>query len=113
METFVKGDIIVISFPYTDLSKSTPRPAFVIKQRDPNNLIICPITSSENREKYSYEISSDSLMSGDLRKDKSFIKYDMITTLHKSKLKYNHSIGRLKNDVTAEVIKKIVDYLLN
>lgn len=104
MESFVKGDIIVISFPFTDLSTTKLRPAFVIKEKDDYNCIICPITSSMKRAKYGFKLSKNNFQEGDLKKDESYIMYDHITTLEKSLIKYK--IGNLKTDITSKIVKK-------
>lgn len=45
MEGFVKGQIVVVPFPFSDLSDLKKRPAMVISSLDGNNLILAQITS--------------------------------------------------------------------
>lgn len=42
MEKFVKGDIVVIPFPFSDLSRNKKRPAFVIKDLPDNDHFTLP-----------------------------------------------------------------------
>jgi len=41
MGKFVKGDIIIIPFPFTDLSKNKKRPAFVVADLKRDDIIVC------------------------------------------------------------------------
>ena len=47
MEKLVKGDIVVIPFPYSDLSNTKRRPAFVITAFPNMKAILCQITSQK------------------------------------------------------------------
>lgn len=46
MAKFVRGDVVVVPFPFSDLSQSKRRPALVITSLDGDGLILCQITSS-------------------------------------------------------------------
>ena len=52
MERFVKGDIVVIPFPFSDLTEAKRRPALVVAKLDGNDLILCQITSQLFRDRY-------------------------------------------------------------
>ena len=45
---FQKYDIILVNFPYTDLSKVKKRPALVLKNLEGNNIIVCQITTKRH-----------------------------------------------------------------
>jgi len=45
MGRFVKGDVVVMPFPYSDLSATKKRPALVIAALDGDDVILCQITS--------------------------------------------------------------------
>ena len=45
MGRFVVGDIVVVSFPFSDLSGQKLRPALVLAHGEFDNLILCQITS--------------------------------------------------------------------
>ena len=45
MEGLVKGDIIVINFPFSDLTQFKSRPALIIKVPKGEDVIICQITA--------------------------------------------------------------------
>jgi len=61
MERFVKGDVVVIPFPFSDLSGSKRRPALVISNLEGNDLILCQITSKNIKDDYAIELKDDDI----------------------------------------------------
>jgi len=47
MERFVKGDVVVLPFPYTDFSSVKKRPAVVIATLKEQNVILAQITTNQ------------------------------------------------------------------
>ena len=45
MAKFIKGDVVVIPFPFSDLSQSKRRPALVVVSLEGDDAILCQITS--------------------------------------------------------------------
>ncbi len=45
MGKFVKGDVIVVPFPFSDLSASKKRPALVVASLKGDDVILCGYTS--------------------------------------------------------------------
>ena len=52
MERFVKGDIVVIPFPFSDLSDVKRRPALILASLRGEDIILCQITSQNIRDQY-------------------------------------------------------------
>ncbi len=52
MARFVKGDIVVVPFPFSDLTSAKKRPALVIAELEGDDLILCQITSQQIRDRY-------------------------------------------------------------
>ena len=61
MAKFVKGDIVVVPFPFSDLSQSKRRPALVIAALDGDDLILCQITSQTVNDKYALTLDEKGL----------------------------------------------------
>jgi mRNA interferase MazF len=53
MERPVKGGIVVITFPFSDLSASKRRPALVMENMTGDDVILCQITSIAKNDQYS------------------------------------------------------------
>ncbi|SRR6266581_3203204 len=49
MARFVSGEIVVVPFPFTDLSSTKVRPALVLASLTRGDLILCQITSQSAR----------------------------------------------------------------
>lgn len=47
MGRFIKGDVVVIPFPFSDLTMSKRRPALVLAELSGDDLILCQITSQQ------------------------------------------------------------------
>ena len=79
-----RGDIVLVSFPFTDLSSSKRRPALVISP-DPFNeqgrdVVLIAITSQEPDDN-AVTIDEDDCVDGALPK-KSFVKLSKLFTVH-------------------------------
>ncbi len=109
MERFVKGDIVVLPFPFSDLSGTKRRPALVIKHFSGDDIILCQITASRSDE-YSVYITSTDFIEGYLPHD-SFIRTNKIFTAD-SNLILKIS-GKINLDKRKEVIDKIIGYIKN
>ena len=59
MARFVKGDVIVVSFPFTDLTRVKRRPALVITELEGEDVILCQITSQRVKDKYAVPLDED------------------------------------------------------
>jgi mRNA interferase MazF len=67
MGKFVKGDIVVIPFPYSDLTQSKRRPALIISAMTGDDFILCQITSQFSpKDQYAIPIDDFSFEDGKL-----------------------------------------------
>lgn len=74
------GDIILISFPYTDLLSAKKSPVLVVKDENEYRDIVCFQITSNAKQSNLFEINSDDLVEGDL-KLRAFVKYDKCFTI--------------------------------
>ncbi len=108
MERFVKGDVVVVPFPFSDLSKAKRRPALVIAEVEGRDLILCQITSQYVKDNYAIQIDNEDFESGGL-KHTSNVRPNRIFTADRDIILYR--AGRLKKEKVKEVIEKIIEIL--
>jgi len=68
MGRFVKGDIVILPFPFSDLSASKKRPALVLASLAGDDVILCQITSQPVSDRYAVTIDEKDFASGSLNK---------------------------------------------
>jgi mRNA interferase MazF len=108
MARFIKGDVVVVPFPFSDLTQAKRRPALVLAQLGGNDRILCQITSQHVRDPYAIELADSDFENGSL-KQKSNIRPSRIFTCDMGIILYR--IGQLKADKKTEVIEKVVEIL--
>ena len=59
MARFVKGDVVVVPFPFSDLTRAKRLPALVIAELEGDDLILCQITSQWVRDRYAVSIEEN------------------------------------------------------
>ena len=108
MERLVRGDIIVIDFPFSNLIQFKPRPVLIIKIPKGGDMIVNQITGSSYEKSVEIKIENKDFSKGSLKKD-SYLRLDKIFSIEKSLVKYK--IGSLKPEKFNEIIDKIVSFL--
>ena len=82
--SYRRGDIVLVSFPFTDLTSSKRRPALVISPNAFNNqgqdVVLVAITSQTSAGN-AIALKPDDFVDGELPKD-SFVKVAKIFTMH-------------------------------
>jgi len=110
MERFVKGDIVVTPFPFSDLKSSIKRPALVVANLKGDDLILCQITSKEHQDPYQILLNIKDISEGSLNVN-SYIKPSILFTLRDSIILYkackvNKSKIKEVEDRICEIIRK-------
>lgn len=104
-----KFDIVLVDFPFSDLTRTKKRPALVINSLSGENAILCQITTKRrNIQKYEILLPKESCI-GDIRFN-SFIYLDMIFTLHKSLIR--RKIGEIDNLRIKQVINQKIKLIM-
>jgi len=110
MARFVKGDVVVLPFPFTDLSTSKKRPALVISAPQGDDYIMLQITSKNIKDNYSIPLLQSDFESGSLKQD-SNIRPNKIFTLDKSLILYK--AGHLTADKLNVCINQVCVLIKN
>ncbi len=108
MEEFVKGDVVVVPFPFSDLSNAKRRPALVLVRLEGDDIILCQITSKNVKDRYAIPLDDGDFESGSLKR-KSNIRPNRIFTADKHIILYK--VGHLKKEKTEKIIGRTVDIL--
>jgi mRNA interferase MazF len=108
MAKFVKGDVVVIPFPFSDLSQSKRRPALIIAQLEGDDAILCQITSKNINDDYSLSIDDADFLSGTLNQP-SNIRPNRLFTADSHIILYR--IGSIKKEKLLQVVEKVVDII--
>lgn len=101
---FEQGDILIVPFPFSDLTSVRQRPVIIVSKTEDNektdDVITCGITSNLKDSKYSILIDNEDLESGRIPK-KSRIKVNKIFTLEKKIVK--KKVGKVKISILDRV----------
>lgn len=108
MARFVKGDVVVVPFPFSDLTQAKRRPALVISVLEGDDLILCQITSQTIKDKYTAPIDDDDFEQGSL-KQPSNVRPNRIFTADSHIVLYQ--AGNLKPDKVNEIIEKVIEII--
>ncbi len=104
MEGFVKGDVVITPFPFSDLESLIKRPALIVAKLKGEDLILCQITSKEHPDPYQIALNQNDFSNGGLSIN-SFIKPSILFTLRNSVILYK--AGKVNRNKIKEVEDKI------
>ncbi len=108
MAAFVKGDVVVVPFPFSDLSNAKRRPALVLATLTRNDLILCLITSQATNDPYMIALLNEDFATGSLNKN-SYAKPNRVFTANEQIIAYK--AGTLTTDKINEVIARLITIL--
>jgi len=110
MAGFVKGEIIIVPFPFSDLSSSKRRPAIVLTDLQGNDVILCQITSQFNGDPYAIPITQNNLKSGTLIANSNVRPNRIFTADSNIIIK---SVGIIDDKTLENIIEAVVDIISN
>lgn len=109
MERFVKGDIVVTPFPFSDLKSLVKRPALVVANLKGEDLILSQITSKNHPEDhYQISLTKSDILKGKMNLD-SYIKPSILFTLRNSIILYK--LGKINKNKIKEVEDAICEII--
>lgn len=108
MAKFVKGEVVVIPFPFSDLSGSKRRPALVIADLPGDDVLLCQITSQGSRDMYAVPLRTTDFVYGTLPVN-SLIRPTRLFTADKSIILRKAGLvhAKITDDVTHAILKVI------
>jgi mRNA interferase MazF len=108
MARFVKGEVVVVPFLFSDLTQAKRRPALVVTSLIGDDVILCQITSQVVRDEYALSITTEDFEFGSLSQTSNVRPNRIFAADEKIVLS---SVGRLKSEILEQVILKIIDIL--
>ncbi len=106
VETLEPGSIVVVDFPFSDLTESKSRPALVLAQAEFDNLILCQITSQPYSSKRAVVLSEKDFAISSLPIT-SYIRPDKIFTADESLIK--KTVALINQNKLNQVKESLVD----
>jgi mRNA interferase MazF len=105
---FVKGDVVVLPFPFSDLSQAKRRPALVIAELEGDDRILCQITSQQFKDNYAVLINDADFEEGSLKKESNVRPNRLFTADNKIVLYRASHLKKVKVDEVIGLIIKII-----
>jgi mRNA interferase MazF len=106
--TFVKGDVVVVPFPFSDLSATKRRPALVLADLTGDDVILCQITSQVARDANAIPLLDADFVDGGLRQA-SNIRPNRLFTADSGLIVYR--VGRISAAKSDAVVAAILTIL--
>lgn len=104
MERYLKGSVVIIQFPFSDLSGSKKRPALIVADWGSDDVILAQITSVAYKDSYAIDLNDKDFLNGSLKRE-SYIRPNKLFTADKSTFLRN--IGTLNTDTIEKVTDRI------
>ena len=97
----VRGDVVVLPFPQTDLIIGKRRPALVLATSPGDDLILCQITSQARTDSISIALTSGDFAKGQLSAV-SFVRVNRLFTVDQKVIHY--TVGQLTRIKIEEIL---------
>lgn len=80
----MRGDIVIFTFPHSDLTTGYPRPTLILKKLGGDDAICCLVTLQTTDSPYAIPLSQVDIISGYLKND-SYVRPDRLFTADTNK----------------------------
>lgn len=110
MEKFVKGDVEVVPFPFSDLTQAKRRPALILSVLQGDDLVLCQITSQQIKDEYAVLIDDHYFDKGKLNQS-SNVRPNRLFTADGHIILYR--VGHLKKIKLFQIVERVVKILRN
>lgn len=109
MGEFARGEIVLVRFPFSDLSQTKLRPALVLAEVEYGDLILCQITSKTYGDRKAVTIATEDFKDGSLPR-LSYARPGRLMTADRELV--SRSLGKLleaKREEIVTAIKGLID----
>ena len=110
---YKQREIILVPFPYSDLSNTKRRPVLIVSNDDYNqnfqDVVVCVITSNLHKDAYSVALENEDLEIGVLP-ESSIVKAHKLFTIHQDKIIKKFSLVKVEYfEKVADKIKHLIE----
>ncbi|MBI4559102.1 MAG: type II toxin-antitoxin system PemK/MazF family toxin [Candidatus Hydrogenedentes bacterium] len=102
------ASVVVVEFPFSDLSGAKLRPAVVLSSAGRGDWILCPITSNPYSDPQAVKLTPATLRAGALA-DISFARPTKLFTAHESLM--TKRVAILSNEIFKEILQTTIGVL--
>ena len=106
MGTFGRASVVVIPFPFSDLSGTKLRPAILLAEAQCNDWLCCQVTRNPLSDPDAVRLTSKSLRQGSLVAPISYIRPFKLFTVNESVI-FKH-VATLKDETYKEILQIII-----
>ncbi|HEX6370586.1 MAG TPA: type II toxin-antitoxin system PemK/MazF family toxin [Longimicrobium sp.] len=108
MGAFSAGAVVLVQFPFSDLTRSKMRPAVVLANAGRGDYVLCQITSNAQADRRAVELGQSDLVSGSLQRT-SYVRPAKLFTANDKLVA--RQVGSLSRAARARVVHEVVDLL--
>lgn len=102
------GSVVLVKFPFSDLSRSKTRPAVILADANRNDWVLCQITSKSYSDTTAIPITKKDFLTGSLRVT-SYARPSKLFTANRYLM--SSEIGILKNGPFKQIIDGVINLL--
>jgi len=108
MGQFTRREVVLIRFPFSDLSQTKLRPALVLVEVEYGDVLLCQITSKDYGQRNAVELKKEDFESGSLPQS-SYARPGRLLTADPALI--TRSLGMILEAKHAEVVAAITELL--
>ena len=110
---YKQREIVLVPFPYSDLSSTKRRPVLIVSNDDYNqkfhDVVVCVITSNQFKDAYSLALENNDLEIGVLP-ESSVVKVHKLFTIHQNKIIKKFSLVKTEYFAQiADIIRTLIE----
>jgi mRNA interferase MazF len=110
MEALAAGSVILIPFPFSDLSQSKIRPALVLADAERGDWILCQITSKPYADRRAVQLDRADFVSGGLELT-SYVRPGKIFTANETLM--IEKVGQLRAEKVDAILRSVAGLFTN
>ncbi len=108
MGTPAAGSVVLVSFPFSDLSQAKLRPAVVLTDAGRGDFVLCQVTSNVYADPLAVELQAADFASGSLHRT-SYVRPGKLFTANRRLIA--HEVGVLRPEALERVVDQVVKLL--